>query len=208
MTNAAHPALASLETLRANVDEFFAHTAKQAGENMCCAEGCSACCHVDLTVFAVEAMAILAWFESLPTCEQIALTQRLNPDQQTMGRNAAGKKNLACVFLLNNACTAYAARPLICRSQGLPLLIREEGARGEVVLRVDCCPLNFAKGETLPPQAEWLELQRLNTLLALLAQQVSPAQLPEPLAKHVTPEGRVALRQIAHYFKTIHPRCL
>jgi Fe-S-cluster containining protein len=53
-------------------------------------------------------------------------------------------------MLLDGACSVYEARPLICRSHGLPLVL--ERSKGRQM--VDVCPLNFTDGSlaTLPPE--------------------------------------------------------
>lgn len=55
----------------------------------------------------------------------------------------------------------YDRRPVICRTHGLPLLIRGEGEE-----RRDCCPKNFV-GHSLGdlPGSDLLDLERLNTIL-------------------------------------------
>ena len=64
-----------------------------------------------------------------------------------------------CPLLENGRCLLYAARPLICRTHGLPILIREEGQN-----RVDFCPLNFTGYDSLPGTA-LIDLERLNQVL-------------------------------------------
>ncbi|MGZ3809289.1 MAG: YkgJ family cysteine cluster protein, partial [Bacteriovorax sp.] len=66
----------------------------------------------------------------------------------------------ACAFLYDDRCTIYEARPVICRTQGAPLFLQEENV-------LDYCPLNFKEGD--PPKEDWLNLDRLNTLLSFAA---------------------------------------
>jgi len=69
-----------------------------------------------------------------------------------------------CPLLLDERCGVYADRPLICRTQGLPLLL-ETGA-GKPAL--DVCPLNFtAPGALERIGAEHaVDLDALNLQLA------------------------------------------
>jgi len=66
----------------------------------------------------------------------------------------------ACAFLdADGACRIYADRPLVCRSQGLPLRILFEDESGEIEERRDICPLNLEGGPPLAALAEddcWL----------------------------------------------------
>ncbi len=64
-----------------------------------------------------------------------------------------------CPLLLDDCCLLYQARPIICRTHGLPILITEEAGR-----RVDVCPLN-CKGMERMPGGALIDLERLNSLL-------------------------------------------
>lgn len=59
--------------------------------------------------------------------------------REVIDREAQGKP-VACPLLVDDRCSIYESRPLICRTQGLPLLIEAEDGEQEV----DFCPLNFA----------------------------------------------------------------
>jgi hypothetical protein len=116
------------------VDELATAVAARHGDRLNCARGCADCCVDDLTVFAVEADRIAREFPEV-------LRERPHP----VG---------ACAFLdARGACRVYAARPYVCRTQGLPL--RYRGAEGDELR--DICPLN-APGEplsSLPADACW-----------------------------------------------------
>ena len=65
-----------------------------------------------------------------------------------------------CAFLdAEGACRVYAERPLICRTQGLPLRAFFESDEGEIEEQRDICPLNLEGGpplETLADEDLWL----------------------------------------------------
>jgi Fe-S-cluster containining protein len=85
-----------------------------------CTRGCASCCVDDLTVSMAEAARILR-------------------DGASAIRAAPEGPRGACAMLLpDGACRIYAARPYVCRTQGLPLRWTEEGD----VERRDICPLN------------------------------------------------------------------
>lgn len=147
-----------LDTLHRNASSFFNRVQEKYPEDMQCRKGCDLCCHVDLSVFGVEAEKILMWFNCLSDNERIRL-RGLWKKRQLEGASYGGFKQLPCPFLYDGACTIYEARPLICRTHGVPLK-RMEGERQEV----DCCSLNF---ENLPPCEDWIDQDRLNTLLSL-----------------------------------------
>ncbi len=115
--------------------------------------GCSSCCLPGLSVFSVERLAIKQWLEARPELVEAIQNQSL----------AAS----ACRFLdPEGACQIYPVRPIICRTQGLPLSfkVNEKAKR-------DVCPLNFEETDlfTLPTDGV-LNLDLLNTLLVLVDQ--------------------------------------
>ena len=63
-------------------------------------------------------------------------------------------------MLQDDLCLLYPVRPVICRTHGLPVLVRTEEGAG-----VDVCPLNFTEGQT-PDSRYILDLDQLNTTLA------------------------------------------
>ncbi len=141
-----HP---SLLELRLKVDSFFARVQLAHSEAFACRHGCADCCAVDLTIFPVEAGPIE---EALKAA----------PDSLLQAIAARRTRNDHCVMLVNGACAVYEQRPIICRSQGLPLLADEERA---------VCPRNFV-GSDLDGLAtgDVLNLNTLNTLLSVLHQ--------------------------------------
>lgn len=137
-------------TLQENASGFFDKIATKYSSSMKCAEGCSKCCFTDITIFEVEANRIKEWFQTLGPDEQDRL-KKLWATPVTEG---------ACAFLYNDRCSIYEARPIICRTQGAPLFIQADNV-------LDYCPLNFKDGD--PPKEDWLNLDRLNTLLSFAA---------------------------------------
>ena len=112
------------------VDTRSAAVSASHGPRLTCRLGCSGCCQDDLTVYEVEALRIEAEFPDL------------------LAKGTPGPSG-ACAFLdTSGGCRIYAARPYVCRTQGLPLRWLEEGEDWEFVERRDICPLN-AEGPAL-----------------------------------------------------------
>ncbi len=66
-------------------------------------------------------------------------------------------------MLVDGACAIYDQRPIICRSQGLPLLTGEDERA--------TCPLNFVSTDLASLEdSDVLNLNTLNTLLSVLHQ--------------------------------------
>ena len=173
-----HRAAAALQD---NATAFFASFQGRHAAMMACRRGCSACCHVSLSIFTVEASLILAWARGLAPADAhklaIALAQRETSDRAGKtppGPTPDGELAQPCPFLVNCACSIYPARPTLCRTQGLPLVWQDEdlGTGGPAVrnpqARLNVCPLHPGYGqEGWPPVAESLDVDRLNTLLSL-----------------------------------------
>lgn len=139
-----------IETLQANASQFFDKVFAKNKANMVCSSGCSKCCYTDISIFDVEADLIRDWFK------------QKSEEEKTSLRNLWAQKvnSGACQFLYEEKCSVYEVRPIICRTQGVPLHLQSEGV-------VDCCPLNFKDVE--PAKEDWLNLDRLNTLLSFAA---------------------------------------
>jgi hypothetical protein len=162
----AHP---SLLELRAKVDSFFQRVQERHGDHLACRRGCDDCCKVDLTVFPVEAEPIRERLRTLPASTIETIGDRVRDDRH-------------CLFLVRGECAVYEDRPIICRTQGLPL---QTGDAERTV-----CPLNF-QGEGLLeglPDDAVLNLNTLNTLLSVLHRvHIGQAGLPD---------ARVRLREL------------
>jgi len=123
-----------------------------------CKPGCADCC-VKFSVLPLEA-AIIAE----------RLSGRVPPLTTTEGQ---------CCFLENNLCSIYNIRPIICRTQGLPIgyIDEERGA-----IEVSCCPLNFAEDYQFRSE-ELLFLDDFNSELARLNALYCKSQGINPLQR-------------------------
>ncbi len=163
--------LVDYRQLVAKVDAHVTAVGEACADQLACRPGCDSCCR-HLTVTAVEAISLARALQALPAAEGAVLRERA-------GTAADGD---ACPLLAGGLCLLYAARPLICRTHGLPLLVEDEAGR-----RVDFCPQNFTGAASLPA-ALVLDLERLNTLLALINRQflgrlqAAGLELPERLS--------------------------
>ena len=160
--------LARYDQLVGRIDAHAAAVSQQFPQALACHAGCDSCCR-HLSLFPVELAALSRELQRRPQAEQTAILAQLTAP-------AAG-----CPLLLSGLCGLYAARPLICRTHGLPLLL----AWADGGQRVDHCPLNFQGCDRLPGTAV-LELERLNQLLvAINALFVQQAGLSGRLAERL-----------------------
>lgn len=134
----------AVDRLHEAIDEAARPIHEKNRARLRCARGCSGCCVDELTVFEVEAAAIVRRHPEV-------LSQA--PHVRAAGSSPAG----GCAFLdADGGCRVYASRPYVCRTQGLPLRWREDDGRG--VERRDICELNedeAAPIERLPADACW-----------------------------------------------------
>lgn len=142
--------LANYRSLLAKVDDLCRGIEDRLGDAITCHAGCSSCC-LAISVFPVEAVAMIAAADRLPAEELRQLKAHLaswSPEDEH------------CPLLAGERCLLYEARPIICRTHGLPILLVEGEQR-----RIDVCPKNCQGIDHLPGEAV-VDLERLNTLLA------------------------------------------
>ena len=173
------PVLQKVIAIQANVDGYFENYRKLSGQHLQCSQGCSQCCQVELTVFRCEALRILDWVEGLSAPEKLALRSLLAAEESPPGPDANGKVQGACVFLKNQSCSIYPARPTVCRSQGAILHLGKF---------YDVCPLNFQEEGSLLPARNWLHLERLNQALASVQRELEE--------RDSTFETRISLKEV------------
>jgi uncharacterized protein len=125
----ANTAVSRLGELHAKIDAFFARVEERHGDDLQCRTGCSDCCRVRLTITSVEAAAIRAEIGRWPAARRRALA-------------AAGPEARCAALDERGRCRIYAARPIVCRSHGVPIRMR----RGALPV-VEVCPRNFTRTE-------------------------------------------------------------
>lgn len=143
-----------LGELTAKVDAFFARVEARHGDDMQCGTGCSDCCHVRLTVTAVEARAIETELAHWPADRRAALAA-----------NARGAAADRCGALdPGGRCLIYAVRPVVCRSHGAPIRMRETVRGGASLPVVQSCHRNFTR---ITPDADCILDQETLSALVL-----------------------------------------
>ncbi len=151
--------------LVARVDAFFSDVASRCASAMACQPGCDGCCQVQLTLSPVESASVSAYVEQLDADSRAVLRKQLEAQPETASPRCS-------MIDGNGQCLIYPARPLVCRSQGLPLryppeLVPIEAVRARVPSGVvTVCPLNFTAQTPRPSDA--LDAERVDQILALL----------------------------------------
>lgn len=150
--------------LRLHVDALSVMLSHKHHSQLMCKKGCDMCCE-SLHVFPIEFYTIKQELADKPIPEQ-------------KWKNRFSK---SCRFLVNSECTIYESRPIICRTQGLPLLY--ENSQG-TAYELSVCQLNF-KGVDIQMfnMDNALFMPPINSKLYLLNQKFIKT-LPKSLAPH------------------------
>ena len=136
------PLKAQYASLVADVDRLIARLSGRLHRFIRCAPGCSSCCRI-FNVFAIEGALIAEAAAAVP---------------------AASGVDYTCPLLQADRCSIYPRRPLICRTQGLPIGYVDESLEQ---IEVSACPLNFAEDHPFTHE-DLLLLDPFNARLAEL----------------------------------------
>ena len=150
----------SLISLQEKASSFFSEYEKKYKDQMQCASGCSHCCIGGLTIFSWEAELIIQWFLSLDSQAKLTLKKEWSQEINQKFTDVEGNKAKPCTFLVDNKCSIYPRRPIICRTQGMGLKWQENK-----VLKTDSCPLNFTQNSESKVE-DMLNLDVLNQMIA------------------------------------------
>ena len=133
------------------VDALCRNIATSYSHYIACRPGCNTCCK-HLSIFPVEGAAMASYLRSLPG------------EKADHIRRHAGSRDGddQCPLQDNGLCLLYDARPLICRTHGLPIMTTTNGNT-----HVDFCPMNFTEVDSLPGSAV-IKLETLNASLAAI----------------------------------------
>jgi len=146
------PFLENYQKLVQRVDRHIAAIKKAFPDQIACKKGCDLCCKF-LTLFPVEALSL-----------SLAFTRQAEDIKAKVSLKIERGKD-TCPLLINRVCALYPARPIICRTHGYPLYMEKKGK-----IHIDFCPENFT-GMALFPKEAMLDIEHLNTLLAVINRQ-------------------------------------
>ncbi|MGB9080053.1 MAG: YkgJ family cysteine cluster protein [Desulfuromonadaceae bacterium] len=140
--------LENYRQLTARVDALCATIIAALGEQITCSAGCSSCC-TSITIFPVEAASLREALQHLPDRQAEEIIRHVSEHAE----------DERCPLLLHHRCLLYEARPIICRTHGLPIIYTTDGRPSS-----DCCPHNLTETESLSGTSV-VDLDKLNTLL-------------------------------------------
>jgi len=146
-------ALKDYQKLIAEVDSDCRRIVSRHKDQIACTKGCAGnCCRIHISVYPVEAVSLA-----------LAL-QELTPEMRRRIQHKARHTNSfgPCPLLEDGACRMYAARAIICRTHGLPMLTEYRGHRS-----VGFCEKNFRHVSPIPAE-DIIDLAQLNNTLAAI----------------------------------------
>lgn len=191
----ASRAIAKYRRLRDWADRRVRQLLDLHGHNIVCRPGCTDCC-TNLTVFPVEYASIL---DELRTTGPAAANEKCPAGQADP---IFFDSDAPCGYLRDGRCAIYRARPLICRTHGLPIAFLDEESEPPGH-SVSFCPRNFAScsgqggGETacMPEFGpdNTLDLDELNRELF----EANVDYLREQADEELGPTDRVELARLA-----------
>ena len=122
-----------LETLFALADQAFAAVRQAHPDAIACRKGCADCCHAVFDVSLVEAANLLRHFQGLDHAEQEQIVIAAQEAKQAWERIMESRLDPAvarirCPLLdAQGQCLCYEARPVNCRTYGIPTVINGKG---------------------------------------------------------------------------------
>lgn len=156
-----------------DLDAEIARIGTRHGATLSCGPRCASCC-LGFSVLPLEAACLREAIDALPAASREHLDRNL----------AEGTDR--CPLLIDELCSIYAARPVICRTQGLPLAYVDEEREA---IEVSACPLNFPDDHAFAPE-NLLFMDGFNGRLFELNRAWCRKQ-------GVVPDRRIPLREIA-----------
>ncbi len=112
--------------LRTDIDIRAKELSIKHSKELKCQKGCDSCCE-NISVFPIE-------FHSIKN--------ELDNKLDSIPKRKFNIFKKSCIFLQDGACHIYNSRPIICRTQGLPLMYQNINGEG---YEVSHCQLNFKK---------------------------------------------------------------
>lgn len=123
-----------LEIIGAHLTKFF----EQQKPYIFCKEGCSICCETGNYPFSkIEFDYLMLGFEQLPYDVKSQIRENIKRIQKERKKSGDDRFLHVCPFLINNKCSVYLNRALICRSYGLTSFYNDKD--GVQRYRMPCC---------------------------------------------------------------------
>lgn len=152
------------ETLLHKIDDLSQRQLNEYGTEITCKVGCFDCCRPPDSLFRVEVEPLQEAIRALSPQQKQEVEERLQAYE-------ASEREL-CPLLENGSCSIYEGRPVICRTQGFALWLRQEsqesGESEDIPAEglMNWCSYNFQQKQ--PTKEDAFDVQRLNVMLSLM----------------------------------------
>lgn len=84
--------------------------------SLACTAGCAFCCHLQVRVTALEAIAVTASLKDDSHAAQRAAVAAVAPDVRKLSADARRAARIPCALLVEGMCSVYQSRPVACRA--------------------------------------------------------------------------------------------
>lgn len=132
-----------LDILSSYINKYF----EQQKPYIHCKEGCSICCETGIyPLTKVEFEYLSVGFNNLPTDEKAQIYENIKEIKEYRKNITEGPGYYKCPMLINNRCSVYEHRGIICRSYGLMQFYFDDNNIQRY--RIPCCAsdgLNYSE---------------------------------------------------------------
>lgn len=112
-------------------------------EFICCKEGCAECCkNAQYPCSKLEFEFLKIGFMSLPLETQQIIMQNIEQIRQQVIAHKEGTFSYVCPFLINDKCSVYNFRMIICRTFGLAYYDEKKNEEDQNTIKVPFCVHN------------------------------------------------------------------
>ncbi len=144
-----------LEDLYSLIDRTVGEIQRRYRKEVLCRKGCTDCCYAVFDVSLIEALYLRTCFDSLDRRQRRAALIRAKKAIKSWDQLIAAGADLSlarirCPLLSDDGeCICYAARPINCRTYGIPTMIGNKGhvcglsgfVRGKKYITLNLAPL-------------------------------------------------------------------
>lgn len=152
--------LKTYQDFRDKIDLLTQAAWEQYGSQMACKAGCFSCCRGDFKVSVVEAHSVREAVQTLSADKRAVIDQ-----------NLATLNPTRCPLLIDERCSIYNERPVLCRIFGYPIRMTTlspiEGA--EPIDHIATCEKNFTESQNREFEARCFDQKAIGNVLEAIS---------------------------------------
>ncbi len=109
---------------------------------ICCRKGCAHCCkNGEFPLSEIEMEYLMSGYEKLPQDKKAEIKKKIERLISQAKTNKQLRFRHACPFLIDDICSVYEFRPIICRTHGLMFFVEENGIQKNKI--PDCAKIGL-----------------------------------------------------------------